>query len=421
MKDNGLFGLKAVYWGLICAVVSTVDARAADDRLSLRWEYNAVSAEIDSLVRAMEAVDPDAAEAARLPEGERSGMIPRGMSLSLIFWADDEARVWINDYPVGETRLTPLEVKIPELYLRPQNRIRVRCWDTNWIESGFLCGLYLKDAEGRLFRVLVSDQAWRAEGAQAREIAYAHPVPDIPDATVIWGSSLFGTVEMERTFEIGEITRALSEGAIREERPPRSVNQTMEYDTFLRSLTHLQKRRVELGGMLADRRSDKLDYPVYSGREGKSLSLTLGRAGPLREWATTPVAEQVLAWSRRLPERVAELLFPQARALKGEGEANPSYPLSAVGEAVGDRQAAYRPPKELGSGSRERSSGRGRSEEGLKGRTGRGQPDGSAAFGAGGSWTGKRRSRNGLWIPTAILAIYVTYGFLSHRQDLMRS
>lgn len=412
---------KAARFCLIVTVVLTAEIGAADDRLSLRWEYNAVSAEIDSLVRAMEAVDPDAVEAARLPEGERSGVIPQGMSLSLIFWADDEARVWINDYPVGETRLTPLEVKIPELYLRRQNRIRVRCWDTNWIESGFLCGLYLKDAEGRLFRILVSDQAWRAEGSQAREIAYAHPVPDIPDATVIWGGNLFGTVEMERTFEIGEITRALSEGAIREERPPRSANQTMDYDTFLRSLTHLQKRRVELGGKLADRRSDKLDYPVYSGREDKSLSLTLGRAGPLREWATTPVAEQVLAWSRRLPERVAELLFPQARALKGEGEANPSYQFSAVSEAVGDRQVAYRPPRELESGSREGSSGQGQSGEELEGRTGKDQADGSSGFGVDGLGTGKRRSRNGLWIPTVILAVYVTYGLFSHRKDLMRS
>ena len=47
---------KSARFCLIVTVVLTAEIGAADDRLSLRWEYNAVSAEIDSLVRAMEAV-----------------------------------------------------------------------------------------------------------------------------------------------------------------------------------------------------------------------------------------------------------------------------------------------------------------------------------------------------------------------------
>ena len=92
--------------------------------LSVRREYNTISAQVDSLVRTMEAVDPRALEASLLPS--ESLAIPEGMTLVIIFWADDEARIWFNDYLVGETRLTPVEVEIPSLYLRPRNTIRAR-------------------------------------------------------------------------------------------------------------------------------------------------------------------------------------------------------------------------------------------------------------------------------------------------------
>ena len=72
----------------------------------------------------------------RLPIERDALVVPRGDEVVMIFWADDEAKVWLNDYFVGETRLTPVEVVVPSLYLSSTNRIRVRCWDTDWVESG---------------------------------------------------------------------------------------------------------------------------------------------------------------------------------------------------------------------------------------------------------------------------------------------
>ena len=405
---------------LIVTTVSTAEIGADDtlaDRLSLRREYNAMSAQIDSLVRAMASVDRDAIERQVLPDGKRRGVIPDGMSLSLIFWADDEARVWINDYLVGETRLTPLEVEIPEIYLERQNRIRVRSWDTDWVESGFLCGLYLKGPDAGLFRVLVSDQSWRVGGAPVREIAYVHPVPEIPGAEVIWGPHLFGRVEMERAFEIGEIASALAAGEIPEARLPASVRRTMVYHTFIERLARLQQRRVELSEIIARLSPNRLDIPVYSGPEVRSLSLTLGRAGPLRESVTTPMAERVLSWSRRLPEKVIQLVYPEARPLKGEAMATPAFGSAPGGERTGEREAAYQRPRELGRATRD-EVGPGEAAEGLTKRPaeGEGPPGGRAGRGANGSGPAGRGSRNGLWIPTAVLALYLTFGYWRPRE-----
>ena len=76
----------------------------------------------------------------------------------LIFWADDEAEVFINGYRVAQTRLTPVQIEIPKLYLREQNVIQAHCWDTDGVESGFMAGLYVRDEQGRLRPVLVTDE-----------------------------------------------------------------------------------------------------------------------------------------------------------------------------------------------------------------------------------------------------------------------
>ena len=70
--------------------------------LALRRQYNEVAATIDTLVRVYEGnqladlADPDRA-ILELPEGAR---------LVLLFWADDEAELFLNGNPVGRTRLT---------------------------------------------------------------------------------------------------------------------------------------------------------------------------------------------------------------------------------------------------------------------------------------------------------------------------
>ena len=130
----------------------------AVERVALRREYNDVSAAVDSLVRVMQVADAEVLK--KLPETRPDRMLPEGMTAVMIFWADDEARVWLNDFPVGETRLTPVEVTVPDLYFQGQNRLRVRCWDTDRVESGFMGGLYLKDGVGRLYPIVVSNGAW---------------------------------------------------------------------------------------------------------------------------------------------------------------------------------------------------------------------------------------------------------------------
>jgi len=175
---------------------------AADEKLfELRREYNQVSAGIDSLVRVMHQVDDEVLLKPTLPEGRSERIVPEGMSLVMIFWGDDEARVWLNDFVVGETRLTPVEVTVPDLYLKGQNQIRARCWDTDGIESGFICGLYLRDANGVLYPVVVSNDRWISGGDQAIAITYAHASPDIPGAEPIWGTSMFGVVELVVAFD----------------------------------------------------------------------------------------------------------------------------------------------------------------------------------------------------------------------------
>ena len=398
MDAKGKVGI--LFLALEAVLIAGV-AEGASELLGLRREYNAASAEIDSLVRAMEAVDPEALDVAKLPEGDGEPTIPDGMEAVLIFWADDEARVWVNDYPVGETRLRPVEVTVPALYFGVRNRIRARCWDTDWVESGFLCGLYLKDGAGSLHPILVSDGTWETGGGKAQEITYAHPVPDVPGAETIWGTRIFGTVELTQTFDRQAIRHAASKAALAGRSPPEARKRRMEYHDFVQRLTLLEERREELKRVLLEQGGPHLRAPVYSGPERRSLSLTLGKAGPLQERVSTVVAERVQSWAQELPEAQKRLVYPERRGLKGEAAANPAFQQEApVGGRGGERQRRYRPPEERGStppGTVRGEVRGGGTETGL----------GTAATGGGGRTV--RAARLGLWVPTLILALYVGY------------
>lgn len=393
------------------------------DLLSLRQEYNAVSARIDSLVRAMETVDAEALDARRLPGGKEEVSIPDGMSVVLIFWADDEARVWINDYLVGETRLAPVEIAVPPLYLQGSNRLRARCWDTDEVESGFLCGLYLKDTSGALHPILVSDGAWKAGEGQAVEMTYAHPAPDISGAQVIWGSRFFGTVTLEQTFDRGAIQQAVARGVAAGRSPAEAQRSRMDYHAFVQDVARLQERRKALKQRLEQRGEWASDVPLYSREGERSMSLTLGKAGPLQEALSVPVAQEVQTWARELPEAQQRLIYPERRGLKGEGAATPAREGAPGGEAAGERQAAYRPPEDRGPGGDaggkdgEGPSGRGASSEGTGGEgTGVAGTGGQGVGGAGGAGGGfGRASRLGLLLPTLVLMLYVGYVVLNWR------
>lgn len=377
---------------------------AREQALALRQEYNAVSAAIDSLVRQMQMVDAGVLDGPRLPEGRTQQIVPQGMSLVMIFWADDEAQVWLNDFPVGETRLTPVEVVAPDMYLRGQNQIRARCWDTDWVESGFLCGLYLKDGSGTLYPIVVSDGEWNTPEGKAIEIAYAHPLPDIPGAEVIWGPRTFGVVALSVDFDQGAVRDAAHKAAAGG-LPEQTKSQAMDYHAFVQQLSVFQARREVLQEALSAG-GDLVDIPVFEGASGRSVGLTLGKAGPLKEAVSAPVAEQVRAWSRDLPEAQQKLIYPDPRALKGEGAANLSD-AAFTAEAMGQRQEAYTPPEERGASRPGTGEGaRGRGVAGQSNVTGEGQ-EGAVAGGLGGGMG--RASRWGLLLPTLIMGVYVVY------------
>ena len=178
---------------------------AADDVVALRQQYNQVSASIDTLVRLYGG--DKLRELAKRKGNNR--LLPANSKLVLIFWADDEAELFLNGHRIGETRLTPTRVEIPAVYLRTSNVLRAHCWDTDRVESGFMAGLYLQDGRGRLRKVLATgDGRWWVDSQRAEPRFYNHSLPDIPGAEVIWGTKLFGEVELEARFDAAQLARA---------------------------------------------------------------------------------------------------------------------------------------------------------------------------------------------------------------------
>ena len=372
----------------------TTDGTAATHRspTAIRQEFNSVSARIDSLVRVMEAADPGAIDINRLPGAADRIRLPKGASVVCIFWADDEARVWINDFLVGETRLTPVEIEIPHVYLKGRNRIRARCWDTDQVESGFLFGLYVKDPGGALHPILGSDESWQTTSGPALEITYAHPVPDIPSARVIWHARLFGHVEFAKQFNRREIQRALLESA--RANPPGTRRKRMDHHGFLQNLISMQETRARLKHQL-QKSADPVHQTAYTGHRNPEVSFTLGKAGPLKEETSLTFAKEVESWAEKLAESEKRLLYPKKRTLKGEDAAIAAAGAAGLGTESGKRQDAYRPPEERSPG-----------EQSLTGRKGK---EGSSAAAASGGSGGGRGSRAGLLFPTIIMAAYIWY------------
>ena len=400
-----IYAVKAAILSLF--VVGYVDA-VERDVLEQRQEYNDVSAAVDSLVRMMQVVDTEALKGPKLPEGRDERIVPEGMSAVMIFWADDEAQIWLNDFPVGETRLTPVEVAIPDLYFRGQNTLRARCWDTDFVESGFLCGLYLKDGVGGLQPVVVSNGQWKTVEGYAMEITYAHPSPDIPGAEPIWGPRVFGVVELSVTFDQEAIECAIHITVHTPAKPMTARRQARDYHTFAQQMAVLQARREKLKGDLGV--GSHLNVPVYEGKRGRSASLTLGKAGPLAEDVSAPVAEKIRSWSQALPESQQQLIYPDRRALKGEAAANlaDGGAVSTSGDG-GSREQAYKPPEERGGMPQGTSSQKGQGAKGRSNTVGRGVDGGGGML--------SHVTRLGLLLPTIIMGLYILY-VVTHWQSL---
>ena len=348
-------------------------AAAADDVVALRQQYNQVSASIDTLVRLYGG--DKLRELAKRKEDSR--LLPANSKLVLIFWADDEAELFLNGHRIGETRLTPIRVEIPVVYLLSSNILRAHCWDTDRVESGFMAGLYLQDGRGRLRKVLATgDGSWWVDGQRAEPRFYNHSLPDIPGTEVIWGTTLFGEVELEARFDAAQLARAARRRPLTgADAAGAAQHQPMETHMVVSRLVHLQKQRDELAQKLQARRSSTQDV-LYQGFVRGRLAFSLGKAGKLAEVESIDAAKKLLAWTEALPAAQRELVFPQKQALKGVGHVVPQRAVASTAHGEADRRRDYVPPAARGSAKGEgRATGMGGQESSARGiRIGRNAP-----------------------------------------------
>lgn len=340
---------------LLAGLASAGSAEARRSPEELRREYNEVVAAVDTLVRAFGGNRLDEF----IREADPGDILPPGRKLVLYFWGDDEAEVFLNGYRLGATRLVPVRIEIPALYLRPNNRFQAHCWDTDRVESGFMAGLYLEDPDGALRPLLLSGQrGWVAQNGAAETIYYSHAVPDIPGAEVIWGEGLFGEVWLEAAFSAGKVRQAAGQVAF--DPPEAAEEQPMDTHEALSRLVRLEKRREELQRELSFYRIRE-EWPRLGGAGAtgatKGLSYSLGRAAALEEQASLETAAKLETWAEALPLRYSRLVLRPEQPLKGVGEATAATERES-GEAAGaeDRRADYRPPPERGPGEGIRSA-----------------------------------------------------------------
>ena len=357
---------------LVFAQAGAEELTVSPAALALRREYNEVAAAIDTLVRLYSAE-----RMTRLADAESTpgAQFPDDAKLVLLIWADDEARIFLNGAPVGQTRLTPTRIEIPVIYLQAENVLTAQCWDTDRVESGFMAGLYVEDPSGlRPVLTTAEGQGWEVAtgqeaGEAAQEIFYAHTQPDLPGARVMWGPQLFGNVDLRIRFAAADVTRA-AHSAPATAILPRLQQQNMEFHESVARLVGLQERRRELLTRLSAG-ATRMD-PYLRARRGttlEGLSYTLGQAAPLEEATDLTVEKALSQWTRQLPVTQQKLVLHEARALRGPQAATAAAPMAeaAATEVVpGDRRTDYRPPTDLGT------PGKGRGEDSFS--NGKGRP-----------------------------------------------
>ena len=329
-------------------------AAVTADPQQVRWrrEYNEVAAAIDTLVR---LYGRDSLERLTKTRARSQQETVVSDPLVLLFWADDEAEVFLNGYPVSRTRLTPTRVEIPRFYLRDQNELRVHCWDTDSVESGFMAGLYVQDPGGGLRSVIVTGESfeWHTDSEPAQEIFYSHSVPDIPDARVIWGDQLFGELWLQAAFTREAVVAAAHKpesGVL----PIGSESRPMDFHQVVTRLVSLEGRRDDIAAKLGGGR--RAGFPRYGGDPPPStaVAFSLGRAAPLAEGADRAVSQSLRQWAQRLPATERALVLRPQRHLKGWQAATPAVAMQddrgGGGGREEDRRADYRPPPERGTG-----------------------------------------------------------------------
>ena len=347
--------MRSVIFTFICVVgagsvvgMETTGSTTGLKTQQLRQEYNHVAAAIDTLFGLY-----GREQLVGLADLSRSQVaLPADAKLILLFWADDEAELFLNGTPISRTRLTPTQVEIPAIYLLAENELIAKCWDTDGVESGFMAGLYLQDASGLRPILTTSDEGhWRSRnGEPAQEFYYAHAQPDIPSAQIIWGPQLFGEVQLSAKFGAAALMAA---GRRRALPAPDFESRAMQFHEAVRTLVSLQSRREELADSLSmvARSAARTDIR-FEGALHTALSFSLGSAGPLTDEVNMTTAGSVLEWANSLPPADRGLVFHPSRTLKGAQAATAAIDLQAriFGDrAEEDRRRDYVPPEERGS------------------------------------------------------------------------
>ena len=337
---------------LVCLLAELPQAAWSLDQqaLHLRREYNAIVASMDSLLRLY-----GHANFAALAEGKGHIRVAQAQDLVLIFWADDEAQVYLNGYLVGQTRLTPTQVEIPRFYLREENILSAQCWDTDRVVYGFMAGLYLRDPAGGLRQVTVTDEdSWSSEGTPTvPSYPPTFSQPDIPGARVIWKEDQsYGSVWLETRFSANRVRRAAYGRRI----PPPQVavvDKPMIFHEVVSHVSHLKSRQKRVGDALARRRQLSSQPVLYRGFARSDLALTLGHAGRLSEELSLQTAATLTTWALQLPAPDSGLVFRDPRKLKGLAEATAGLrnPTGSAESRDEDRRLDYQPPPERGPGS----------------------------------------------------------------------
>ena len=357
---------KLLTWGWTAAVffsttlIDPVEAGAGRQRsdrvdaetLSLRRQYNAVAAAVDTIMRQLGRDRVD-----ELTEDSRPQVLPNDAKLVLLFWADDEAELFLNGTRVSATRLTPTRVVIPEFYLRKNNLLQAHCWDTDRVESGFMAGLYVEWGDGGMRPVVTTgDGNWqlgkgRPEKATAGEIFYTHTQPDIPEAKVIWGEKMFGEIWLSVHFSAAEVRAAGDRGPAGLRLPHDwGRDQPMDFHVSISRLVHLQEERRRLARALEVRHWGMEPYLRFREGHRSPIAYSLGRSEPLSEERESAASSaRLVRWVKQLPSEDRALVQRPARQLRGVSAATSQESASRTEAGNEDRRLDYQPPRDLGA------------------------------------------------------------------------
>lgn len=310
----------------------------ASDLSLLRKEYNAITASLDTLIRLHDLSPLEDVT-------KRSPVAPADLKMLLIFWADDEAEIFLNGFRVGQTRLTPTQIEIPSIYLKQSNTLQAHCWDTDKIESGFMAGLYVVGIGGDLHNVLSTEEGvWSTPNGFAEVRFYSNSVPDIPKAEVIWGTGMYGEVWLETDFTLNDVISAKKRHAVE---PPLSTNKPMESHTIISKIVKLDKRKQELESLFSLHSDTNVtEVESYNGYVSRRLAFSLGSAGRLVSNRESELVEKLDTWRNNLsPDHALQLTY-LSRTLKGVNSRVAQQRADLIPANEKERVANYEPPKD---------------------------------------------------------------------------